>query len=74
MAIIADNLDADGASRTSTSLISSRGNMSRNAAAAAIEALLAVHVLYELDEKQSGRIMRYAIPADMPWPGYGRKN
>lgn len=69
MAVIADNLDADGASRTSTSLIAQRGNMSRGAAIAATRALLDAHVLFELDEKTNGKIMRYAIPDEMPWPG-----
>lgn len=66
MTVIADNLDADGASRTSVSLISKRGNMSRNAAQAAVDHLLEAQVLFELDQRHPGRMMRYAIPKEMP--------
>lgn len=69
MAVIADNLDETGASRTSVSLIAKRGNMSRNAAQAAIDHLLGAHVLFELDKRHPGRMMRYAIAAEMPWIG-----
>lgn len=69
MSLIADNLDETGASRTSVSLIAKRGNMSRNAARAAVEQLLEGHLLFELDERHPGRMMRYAIAAEMPWNG-----
>lgn len=69
MTIIADNLDADGASRTSVSLIAKRGNMSRDTARDAVDKLLEAHLLFELDERHPGRMMRYAIVAEMPWIG-----
>lgn len=66
MLVIADNLDEWGASRTSISLIAKRGNMSRNAAQAAVDSLLEAHVLFELDKRHPGRMMRYAITKEMP--------
>jgi hypothetical protein len=66
MTVIADNLDEDGASRTSITLLAKRANMSRNAAQAAVDALIAARVLFELDPRHPGRMMRYAIAKEMP--------
>lgn len=67
MMIIADNLDAQGVSRTATIAVASRGGMGRRRAGEAIELLVAEHLLVELDPRSPGKIMRYAIPVDMPW-------
>lgn len=67
--IIADNLDMTGISTTAIALIAERGNMSRNAAAKAIDQLIAEQCLFELDPRKNGHVMRYAIPADEPWTG-----
>lgn len=67
--IITDNLDARGVSRTSVSLISGRANIARNTAAAAVDRLVEKHLLVELEERGPGKTMKYAIPAEMPWPG-----
>lgn len=67
--IIVDNLDANGVSTTAITLISERGNMSRGVAAKAVANLLSSHLLTELDPRKKGHIMRYAVPAEMPWPG-----
>lgn len=66
-AIIADNLDAAGVSRTATTLIASRGGMGRGAAARAIDRLIAVDLIHELDPRRKGHIMRYGIAPDIPW-------
>lgn len=70
--IIADNLDAAGVSQTATTLIASRGGMSRGAAARAIDRLIANQLLFELDPRKNGHMMRYAIPAELPWTGERR--
>lgn len=67
MTIIADNLDDDGVSRTSLSLIADRGNTTRETARDAVEQLLEHHLLLELDPRAPGKIMRYAIAREMPW-------
>lgn len=64
--VIADNLDADGVSRTATGLIVDRAGMSRSTAVKAVATLLEHRLIIELDEKRSGAIMRYAIPRDRP--------
>lgn len=66
MMIIADNLNGRGESRTSQTLISKRGAIGRETAAAAVDQLLESHLLFELDPRAPGRIMRYAIPRDIP--------
>lgn len=67
--IIADNLDADGVSTTAMTLISSRGGMGRGVAARAVDKLISCQLLYELDPRKKGHIMRYAIPLEIPWTG-----
>lgn len=69
--IIADNLDAAGVSTTAMTLIADRGGMSQGGAAKAVDRLVSARVLYELDPRKKGRIMRYAVPIEMPWPGGG---
>ncbi len=64
--VIADNLDSQGASRTSTTTITSRGGMSRSTAVESLERLIAFRLVIELDEKRSGRMMRYGIPRERP--------
>lgn len=65
--IIVDNLDADGASRTATTLIADRGGMSENGATKAVDRLLSADLIYMLDTPKRGHIMRYAIPPEIPW-------
>jgi hypothetical protein len=65
--IIADNLDADGVSTTATTLIMTRGGMSKGAANAALSRLVAADLIYTLDAPKKGHIMRYAIPPEIPW-------
>lgn len=67
--IIADNLDAEGISRTATILIAERGGMSEGGAAKAIARLIAADLIYALDAPKKGHIMRYAIPPEIPWYG-----
>ncbi len=67
MHIVADNLDAQGASRTAVNQISQRGNMSPASARKAVADLLDAGMIFELDARQPGRMMRYAIPPQMPW-------
>jgi hypothetical protein len=67
MFVIADNLNNAGESRTSKSLISSRGRMDRGTAKRATNELVDHGLLIELDERTPGRMMRYAIPKFMPW-------
>lgn len=64
--VIADNLDAQGASRTSTTAITTRGGMSRSTAVESLDRLIAFRLIIELDEKRSGRMMRYGIPRERP--------
>lgn len=73
MIIIADNLDDDGASRTSASLIAQRGNTTRETVRTALDQLLEHGVIFELDPRGPGRIMRYAIAAEMPWHPKGTR-
>ncbi|UDL15385.1 helix-turn-helix DNA binding domain protein [Microbacterium phage Pepe25] len=65
--IIADNLDAEGTSRTATTLIADRGGMSKGAANAALARLIAADLIHTLDPPKKGHIMRYAISPDTPW-------
>lgn len=65
---IADNLDASGASRTATSLIAERAQISRQTAITSVARLLELRLIVELDPKRNGAIMRYGIPRDMPIP------
>lgn len=65
--IIADNLDADGASRTAVTLIATRGGMSEGGAAKAVERLIAADLIHTLDSPRKGHIMRYAIAPEIPW-------
>lgn len=65
--VIADNLGPDGASKTALTLVAERGGMSRGGASLAIEQLLAAQLIFELDERQKGKIMRYAISAEKPY-------
>jgi len=67
--VLADNLDATGASRTAPGLVAERTGMSRRRAVDAVEHLLAAQVIFRLDEQQRGRTMRYAIAAECPWIG-----
>ena len=65
--IIADNLDAEGVSTTSITLIMERGGMSKGAARGAVEKLVACELIIMLDRPRKGHIMRYAIAAEIPW-------
>lgn len=65
---IADNLDATGSSRTATSLIAERAQISRQTAVTSIAHLLECKLIIELVEKRNGAIMRYGIPREMPLP------
>ena len=65
---IADNLDATGSSRTATSLIAERAQISRQTAVTSIARLLELRLIVELEPKRNGAIMRYGIPRDMPIP------
>ncbi|QUE25560.1 helix-turn-helix DNA binding domain protein [Microbacterium phage SadLad] len=65
--VVADNLDADGVSRTATTLVATRGGMSEGRAAKSIARLVDHGLIYELDAPTRGRIMRYSIPATIPW-------
>lgn len=67
MILIADNLNPHGESRTSKTLIATRGRMIRETAGRATDELLGHGLLIELDERAPGRMMRYAIPKFMPW-------
>lgn len=67
--VIVDNLDSHGVSTTAMTLIATRGGMSVGGAAKAVNRLISTHLLYELDPRSKGRIMRYIIPNEMPWPG-----
>lgn len=69
--VIADNLDAHGISRTATTLVATRGGMGEGGATKAIARLVSKHLLYELDPRRKGHIMRYSIPVEMPWAGGG---
>lgn len=64
--VIADNLSADGVSKTSTTAITTRGDMSRSTAVESLERLIGYELIVELDEKRSGRMMRYGIPRHRP--------
>jgi|SRR5690606_33297442 len=63
---IADNLDSAGVSRTANSLITRRTGMSRTTVVKSLATLIDLGLIVELDEKRSGAIMRYAIPAQRP--------
>lgn len=63
---VADNLSADGVSRTANSLIERRTGMSLSTVKLAVARLVDHGLLIELDEKRSGAAMRYAIPKDRP--------
>lgn len=65
--VIADNLDADGVSTTAIALIAERSNMGRGAAARAVDRLISANLIHELDPRQKGHIMRYAIAPELPW-------
>lgn len=67
--VIADNMDADGISITATTLVASRGGMSEGGAARAIERLIDAGLIFRLEPPKRGRMMRYALPPEMPWPG-----
>lgn len=64
---IADNLDPNGVSVTAIALIAERCGMSRNGAAKCIDTLIHHQLIFELDPRQKGRMMRYAIPPEIPW-------
>lgn len=65
--VICDNLDRDGASKTAISLIAKRGRMGRTRATEAVESLVAHGLIFPLDEQKRGRIVRWALPPEMPW-------
>lgn len=67
MFVIADNMNALGESRTSKSLLSDRGRMSRQTAQNVVDELVDHGLLVELDPRSPGRMMRYAIPKHMPY-------
>lgn len=67
---IADNLNADGISRSSNTLIATRARLHRETVGEAVARLVEHRLLLELDERRAGAIMRYAIPEEMPWPGH----
>jgi len=66
---VVDNLDDVGVARLSVSLLAHRAGVARNTARAALDRLVAEHLIYELDPPAKGRMMRYAVAAEMPWPG-----
>lgn len=66
---VVDNLDDAGAARLSVTLLAKRAGVVRNTARAALDHLVAEHLIYELDPPAKGRMMRYAVAAEMPWPG-----
>ncbi|QNJ55509.1 helix-turn-helix DNA binding domain protein [Microbacterium phage Phinky] len=65
--VIADNLDSHGISTTAMTLIATRGGMSEGGAAKAVNRLIAVDLIHELDPRRKGHIMRYGIAPDIPW-------
>ena len=66
---VVDNLDDTGAAKLSVSLLAQRAGVARNTARAALDRLAAEDLIYELDTPAKGRMMRYAVAAEMPWPG-----
>lgn len=66
---VVDNLDEAGAARLSVTLLAQRAGVARNTARAALDRLVADHLILELDTPAKGRMMRYAVAAEMPWPG-----
>lgn len=66
---LVDNLDSAGTARLSVTLLAQRAGVTRNTARAALARLAAEHLIYELDIPAKGRMMRYAVAAEMPWPG-----
>lgn len=66
---VVDNLDDTGTARLSVSLLAQRAGVARNTARAALDRLAAEHLIHELDIPAKGRMMRYAVAAEMPWPG-----
>lgn len=67
---IADNLSAEGVSRSSNTLLAQRTKLDRGTVGDAVARLVRHRLVLELDEKRNGAIMRYGIPEEMPWPAH----